>query len=130
MEAQPDLFATTSIALTATRATDKRREELLRNTFGLVFLAALLSTWLGQLPDSVLTVCFPTIFASLLTLCREASRALCRATRCNALYNSGLAYHEEEPREKYDWKRILTWHMLAGPLAFSLQPYASAVRNS
>ena len=130
MEAQPDLFATRSIALTATRATDKRRDELLCIKFGLVFLAALLLTWPRQLPNSVLTVPFPRCFASLLALGRKASRALCSVTRCNALYKSGLAYHEEEPRKEYDSKRIPTWHMLAPPLAFSLQPHASAVRNS
>ena len=130
MEAQPDLFATISITLTAARATDKRRDELLRNRFGLVFLAALLLTWPGQLPDSVLTVSFPTFFASLLALSIGASRALGPVTRCNALHKSRLAYHEEELREKYDSKRVPTWHMLAAPIAFPLQPHASAVRNS
>ena len=130
MEAQLDLLANISIALAAARATDKRRDELLRNRFGLVFLAALLLTWLGQLPDSVLTVPFPTFFALLLALSIEASRALCPVTRCNALYNSGLAYHEEEPREKYDSKRVPTWHILAAPVVFPLQPHDFAVRKS
>lgn len=130
MEAQPDLFATISITLTAARATDKRRDELLRNRFGLVFLAALLLAWPGQLPDSVLTVAFPTFFTSQPALSVEASRALCPVTRCNSLYKSRLVYHEEEPREKYDLKRVPTWHMLVASIAFPLQAHVSAVRTS
>ena len=100
IEAQPDLFAIRSTALRAARATDKRRDESLRNSFCLALLTALLLTWPGQLSDPVLAFFFLTFFASLLALSREASRELWPLTKCKPLDNGELAYHEEEPGEK------------------------------
>ena len=118
MEAQPDLFAIRSIALTAARATDKRRDGFLRNRFCSALLAALLLPWLGQLPESVPAFSFSTFFASLLALSREASRELWPLTKCKPLDNAELAYHQEEPGRKYDSKKVLTRHSLAAPVAF------------
>ncbi len=84
-EAQPDLFAIRSIVLIAARATDERRDEFLRNRFFLGLLAALLSTWLGQLSNFVLAVSLVTFFASLLASSSEASRELCSLTNCKPL---------------------------------------------
>ena len=100
IEAQPDLFAIRSTALTAARATDKRRDECLRNRFCLALLAALLLTWQGQLSDFVLAFSFSTFFASLLALSREASWEPWPLTKCKPLDNAELAYHQEGPGEK------------------------------
>ncbi len=100
IEAQPDLLAIRSTALTAARATDKRRDEPLRNRFCLALLAALLLTWQGQLSDCVLAFSFSTFFASLLDLSRKASRELWPLPKCKPLDDAELAYHQGEPGEK------------------------------
>ena len=100
MEAQPDLFAIRSTALTAARATDKRRDEPMRNSFCLALLAALLLTRPGPLSDPVLAFFFSTFFASLLALSREASRELWPLTKCKPLDSDELAYYQEEPVKK------------------------------
>ena len=98
MEAQPDLFATRSIALIAARATDKGRDELLRNRFFLGLLIALLSTWLEQLSGLMLAVSFLMFIASLLGSSREASRELCLLTKCKPLDNFESAYDQKKVR--------------------------------